>query len=321
MNEPLLQVEDLARSYVAGGGLFGRGSRMVQAVREVDFTIAPAETLGLVGESGCGKTTVARMITGLVRPTQGQITLGGKVVVTSQAVDRRQLSGRIQMVFQDPYSSLNPRMRVADIVAEPLINLGLPRAEIRRRVAELLEIVGLRPEHASRFPHSFSGGQRQRIALARALGPRPQLIVCDEAVSALDVSIQAQVLNLLADVQRDLALAMLFISHNLGVVRHVSHRIAVMYLGQIVELASESALFSAPQHPYTQTLIAAVPEPDPDIAQGRLEPMGDLPDPFDPPTGCAFHDRCPRAQEECRRLMPELRPLAEGHLVRCHYPG
>ncbi|MFI5016418.1 MAG: ABC transporter ATP-binding protein [Dongiales bacterium] len=322
MSAPLLEVRDLAKSFEAGGGLLGRrsGARL-QAVRGVSFDLDPGETLGLVGESGCGKTTVARMVVGLIAPSSGRIVFEGVETASAGHVDRAAMRGKVQIVFQDPYTSLNPRLRVAEIIAEPLLNLGLSRRDAQRRVAELMATVRLQPEHMSRFPHAFSGGQRQRIGIARALAPRPRLIVCDEAVSALDVSIQAQILNLLADIQRDFSLTLLFISHNLAVVRHLCHRIAVMYLGQIVELASETQLFEAPQHPYTQALIAAVPEPDPDWGPAAGELTGDLPDPSNPPPGCAFHSRCPRAREDCRQVMPALRELAPGHQVRCHYPG
>ncbi len=322
MSRPLLQVQELHKSFVTAGGVLGRRrTAVLQAVRGVSFDLAAGETLGVGGESGCGKTTVARMVVGLTAPSAGRIVFDGIEVANRVRVDRAAMRGRVQIVFQDPYSSLNPRLRVEEIIAEPLLSLGIPRAEAIRRVAGLMATVGLRPEHMSRFPHAFSGGQRQRIGIARALAPQPGLIVCDEAVSALDVSIQAQILNLLADLQRDLALTLLFISHNLAVVRHLCHRVAVMYLGQIVELAAESQLFESPQHPYTQALIAAVPEPHPDLAPDGAELPGDLPDPHDPPAGCALHARCPRAQADCREVMPLLRDLGRNHLVRCHHPG
>jgi oligopeptide/dipeptide ABC transporter ATP-binding protein len=245
----------------------------------------------------------------------------GRDITHADQTALRPLRGQIQIVFQDPYSALNPRMRVREIIAEPLRNLGWDRARIEARIAEVLEIVGLPAEYVTRYPHAFSGGQRQRIGIARALAPGPRLIVCDEAVSALDVSIQAQILNLLKDIQERFGLTMVFISHNLAVVRHVSHRVAVMYLGQVVELASEAELFANPQHPYTAALIAAVPEPDPALARDAAPLEGDLPSPIDLPPGCAFHTRCPIARPRCRSEAPAFRALAQGHDVRCHYPG
>jgi oligopeptide/dipeptide ABC transporter ATP-binding protein len=257
----------------------------------------------------------------LVEPTAGRITFDGTDITHLNERAMRPLRQHIQVVFQDPFSSLNPRLRVRDVIGEPLRNLGWDTARIEQRVAELMSIVGLPAEYMTRYPHAFSGGQRQRIGIARALALRPRFIVCDEAVSALDVSIQAQILNLLADIQRQFDLTLLFISHNLGVVRHVSHRIAVMYLGQMVELASENELFTRPLHPYTQALIAAVPEPDPTSRGRRGALQGEIPSPIAPPPGCRFHTRCPRAEARCKSEIPQFRETEPGRFVRCHFPG
>ena len=319
--EPLLDVVDLTKDFpVRARGLLG-GKAWLRAVAGVSFTLAPGETLGIVGESGCGKSTLGRLVLRLLAPTSGKIHFDGRDISALSEPEMRPLRRDLQVVFQDPFSSLNPRLKVRDIVAEPLENAYIGRREIARRVAEVLELVGLRADAMDRYPHAFSGGQRQRIGIARALALRPRLLVCDEAVSALDVSIQAQILNLLLDLQRELGLALLFISHNLAVVRYVSQRIAVMYLGRFVEVADQEDLFERPQHPYTQALIAAVPEPDPSRRLQRTVPRGDIPSPIDPPSGCAFHPRCPRAAERCRREPPDLGPSAIGGLVRCHFPG
>jgi peptide/nickel transport system ATP-binding protein len=312
---PLLEISKLSMDFPA------RDRRLLRAVAEVDLAVFPGETLGIVGESGCGKTTLGRLMLRLLEPTGGQIRFDGRDITALSQRQMRPLRREIQVIFQDPYSSLNPRMRVDNIIGEPLRALGVKRAEIRQRVAELLDIVKLPPDAASRYPHAFSGGQRQRIGIARALAVRPKLIVCDEAVSALDVSVQAQILNLLAGIQRDFALTLIFISHNLAVVRHVSHRLAVMYLGRIVELATETDLFERPQHPYTQALIAAVPEPDPAGRGTRQILQGEIPSPLDPPPGCAFHLRCPRAKARCRSERPLLTAAHDGRHVACHYPG
>jgi oligopeptide/dipeptide ABC transporter ATP-binding protein len=314
-------VEGLAREFVVERSLLGRPRAVLRAVSDVSFTLAPGETLGLVGESGCGKTTVGRLILRLLEPTRGRIRFAGTDVTHAPERDLRPLRRAVQAVFQDPYSSLNPRLRVRDVVGEPLRNAGVGPAERAARVAALLETVGLPGEYGARYPHALSGGQRQRVGIARALAIGPRLLVCDEAVSALDVSIQAQILNLLAGIQRDLGLALLFISHNLGVVRHVSRRVAVMYLGRLVEVADEAALFAAPRHPYTQALIAAVPEPGPDARPPRPSLPGELPSPLRPPPGCHFHTRCPRAEARCRQEDPALRAERPGHWVRCHFPG
>ncbi len=317
----LLEVRNLTKEFPVGADFLGRPLARLRAVDDISFALEPGETLGLVGESGCGKTTVGRLILRLLAPTSGTILFEGQDITNLTEPEMRPRRRDIQVVFQDPYSSLNPRLMVRDIVGEPLKNFGHSRDQIDQRVAELMRIVGLPPEYMSRYPHAFSGGQRQRIGIARALAVSPKLVVCDEAVSALDVSIQAQILNLLADIQAQFGLTLLFISHNLGVVRHVSHRIAVMYLGRLVELASEEALFERPLHPYTAALIAAVPEPDP-ATRGRLAVLpGEIPSPLDPPPGCPFNTRCPKVEARCRAELPEFREVQAGRWVRCHFPG
>jgi oligopeptide/dipeptide ABC transporter ATP-binding protein len=309
---PLLAFEGVVREFAVG-------ARTFRAVDGVSFHVGPGETLGLVGESGCGKTTVGRLILRLLPPTAGRIVFDGQDVTRLPERRLRGFRRQVQVVFQDPYSSLNPRLTVRDIVGEPLRNFGASRREAATRVAALLDRVGLPPEYMSRYPHAFSGGQRQRIGIARALALSPRLLVCDEAVSSLDVSVQAQILNLLADLQRELGLALLFISHNLAVVRHVSHRVAVMYLGRLVELAPEPALFQHPRHPYTRALLAAVPEPDPAVPAPVVLP-GEIPSPLDPPAGCRFQTRCPRAEARCRTAEPALTEEQPGHWVRCYFP-
>jgi len=318
---PLLEVRDLSKSFVVERGFLGAPRKELHALNSVSFTMAEGETLGIVGESGCGKTTLGRMILRLLEPSGGRILFQGKDITGLSQRELRPYRRAIQAVFQDPFSSLNPRMNVRAIIGEPLENFGASRADIRRRVGELMEVVGLRPDMMDRLPHAFSGGQRQRIGIARALALNPKLIVCDEAVSALDVSIQAQILNLLADIQKEFGLSLLFISHNLGVIRHVSHRIGVMYLGQMVELASERELFEAPQHPYSRALIASVPEPD-QRGNRRERPLqGELPSPMNPPPGCTFHTRCPLAVARCRTEVPEPLEIKGGGMARCHFPG
>jgi oligopeptide/dipeptide ABC transporter ATP-binding protein len=317
----LLEVADLIKDFsVRGGGLLGRRAQL-RAVGGVSFAIAPGETLGIVGESGCGKSTLGRLVLRLLEPTSGTIRFDGQDISALSEPAMRPLRRDLQVVFQDPFSSLNPRLKVRDIIAEPLENVGVGRRQTTQRVGEVLDLVGLGAEVMDRYPHAFSGGQRQRIGIARALALRPRLLICDEAVSALDVSVQAQILNLLLDLQRELGLALLFISHNLAVVRYVSARIAVMYLGKFVEVADQEDLFERPQHPYTQALIAAVPEPDPALRTRRAVPRGDIPSPIDPPVGCAFHPRCPKAAGRCRQEPPELARSAIGGLVRCYFPG
>jgi oligopeptide/dipeptide ABC transporter ATP-binding protein len=318
---PLLSVEGLVRDFpVRADGWGGRGSgRVLRAVDDVTFHISEGETLGLVGESGCGKTTVGRLILRLLPVTRGRIVFDGQDVTAVPERRLRAFRRAVQVVFQDPYSSLNPRLTVRDIVGEPLRNFGATRRAAAARVLELLDTVGLSPDYVTRYPHAFSGGQRQRIGIARALALGPRLLVCDEAVSSLDVSVQAQVLNLLADLQRQLGLALLFISHNLAVVRHVSHRVAVMYLGQLVEVAPEPIVFEHPRHPYTRALLAAVPEADPDAAPPAVLP-GEIPSLLEPPAGCRFQTRCPRAEPRCRAAEPPLVEEQPGQWVRCYFP-
>ena len=318
----VLRVEDLATWFPVRQGLLQGVRGHVKAVDGVSFRIAPGQTLCLVGESGCGKSTVGKTVLRLVEPTAGRIWLGDTEVTRLDDAAMRPHRRQLQMVFQDPYASLNPRMKVGEIVAEPLDNYGLaPGAERRPRLEALLRQVGLRPDALERYPFEFSGGQRQRLGIARALALNPRLIVADEPVSALDVSVQAQVLNLLKDLQDELGLAYLFISHDLGVVEHVAHRVAVMYLGRIVEMGPRERIFSAPTHPYTEALMAAAPVADPRLKRERLVLEGDVPSPIDPPAGCHFHTRCPLAQERCRREAPALRPVAEGHVGAGHFRG
>jgi oligopeptide/dipeptide ABC transporter ATP-binding protein len=318
--EPLLQVTDLVKHYAAGG-LFTRNAAPVRAVDGVSFHVGRGETLGLVGESGCGKSTVGRTVLRLQEPTAGRAVFEGHDLFSLDREPLRRLRRRMQIVFQDPYGSLNPRMMVGDAVAEGLeIHRLLPKAEIPKRVAALLEEVGLDPSYARRYPHEFSGGQRQRIGIARALAVEPAFIVCDEPVSALDVSVQAQVLNLLTDLQRRRGLSYLFIAHDLAVVRQVAHRVAVMYLGRIVEEGPTETLLSRPRHPYTVALLSAVPEPEPGARKRRIVLSGDLPSPTNPPPGCPFHTRCfhPSKSEHCRNEVPLLRPI-QGTRAACHY--
>jgi peptide/nickel transport system ATP-binding protein len=316
---PLLQVEDLKKHFAVPTGPF-RPRNWLRAVDGVSFDIARGETLSLVGESGCGKSTVGRTILRLLPPTSGRVTLDGQRIDTLPQSQMRLLRKRMQVVFQDPFSSLNPRMTVRAILADPMINFGLvrSRAEIDARVATLLDKVRLPADAARRYPHEFSGGQRQRISIARALAPGADLIVCDEAVSALDVSVKAQIVNLLSELQAELGLALLFISHDLAIVEHMTHRVAVMYLGKIVEIAERKTLFSRPRHPYTRALLSAVPVPDPKAKRQRIVLTGDVPSPLNPPSGCAFHTRCPYAFNRCRVEGPALWPRASGQLAACH---
>ena len=317
----LVVVEGLTKHFpVREGMLFAREIGQVRAVDGVSFSIRAGETLGLVGESGCGKSTVAKLLMRLIEPTAGSVRIDG---VDLAALDPRALrSARraLQIVFQDPQASLNPRMRAQDIILEPLrIQGARPGPELTRRAAELLEQVGLSAVQAQLYPHEFSGGQRQRLGIARAISTNPRFIVCDEAVSALDVSVQAQIVNLLQDLQRDLGLSYLFISHDLSVVKHISDRVAVMYLGKIVELADKRSLYRSPVHPYTRALIASIPVAHPRLRQPRTRLAGDMPSAFAPPSGCAFHTRCPHAQPRCSAEAPPLRSLAPGHTVACHF--
>lgn len=316
---PVLKVTNLKKHFPVRQGILSKLSAKVYAVDGISFTIKAGETLGLVGESGCGKSTAGKVILKLIEATEGEIHLDGARIDQLSRADMRPYRQDLQVVFQDPYSSLNPRMRAKDIVAEPLTNFARgSKAEIEAQVATLFEKVGLRRDQMVRFPHEFSGGQRQRLVIARALALRPRLIVCDEAVSALDVSVQAQVINLLADLQRDFGVAYLFIAHDLAVVEHISHRVAVMYLGRIVELADKRSLFASPQHPYSEALLSAVPVPDPDVKPKRIILQGDVPSPIRPPPGCHFHTRCPYAEARCRTETPLMREVDPGHFAACH---
>jgi peptide/nickel transport system ATP-binding protein len=316
----LLEVKDLKKHFPIHGGVLGQVTAKVYAVDGVSFDISRGETLSLVGESGCGKSTVGKAILRLYPPTAGEVWLDGARIDDMPAGRLRPLRQRVQVVFQDPFSSLNPRMKVRDILTEPITNFGLTRsrADLDRRVAELLDKVRLPRDAASRYPHEFSGGQRQRIGIARALAPGSDLIICDEAVSALDVSVKAQIVNLLSDLQDELGLALLFISHDLAIVEHLTHRVAVMYLGKIVELADRHTLFAKSHHPYTRALLSAVPVPDPTAKRQRIILTGDVPSPINPPSGCRFHTRCPFAFDRCRREERKLRPVGEGHVSACH---
>ena len=315
----LLDVRNLVKHFPVRRGIFGGQKGYVRAVDGVSFTVGSQETLGLVGESGCGKSTVGRTILRLLAPTSGEVWFRGRNILTLKEEEVRGLRREMQIVFQDPFGALNPRLTVEQIVGEPLKNHGIGnRRQRREMVEEALTMVGLLPEHLKRFPHEFSGGQRQRIGIARALVLRPQLVIADEPVSALDVSVQAQVLNLIARLQRELRLSIMLISHDLGVVRHISRRVAVMYLGEIVEVAPAGDLYGNPLHPYTQALLSAVPVPNPRLAKKRTVLTGDVPSPLDPPTGCRFHPRCPRRMEICPVEPPRTRQVALGRLVACH---
>ncbi|MDR5695681.1 MAG: ABC transporter ATP-binding protein [Armatimonadota bacterium] len=318
-DETILEVRNLKKYFpITKGFIFQRQVGAVKAVDGVSFTIRRGETLGLVGESGCGKTTTGRVILRLQEPTAGEVIFEGKNVFALNKEELRRMRRDMQIIFQDPYSSLNPRMTVGDIVGEPLEIHNIARGrEKLRRVQELLEVVGLSPYHVNRYPHEFSGGQRQRIGIARALALNPKLIICDEPVSALDVSIQAQILNLLEDLQKEFKLTYLFIAHDLSVVRHISDRVAVMYLGKIVELAPTDQLFENPQHPYTEALLSAVPIPDPEVKRERIILPGDVPSPVNPPPGCRFHTRCLYARDQCRVEEPPLEEVAPGHYAAC----
>jgi oligopeptide transport system ATP-binding protein len=318
---PLLQVTNLVKHFQVGGGLFGGRGGLVRAVDGVSFDIRRGETLGLVGESGCGKTTTGRCILQLERPTSGQILFEGRDLTALDEDELRPIRRRMQVIFQDPYSSLNPRMTVGQIIAEPLAvhRIVADRARRAARVRDLLAHVGLLPQHALRYPHQLSGGQRQRVGIARALAVEPSLIICDEPVSALDVSIQAQIINLLEDLQAQFGLTYLFVAHDLSVVRHISDRVAVMYLGKIAEITDRKSLYDSPLHPYTKALLSAVPIPDPalEAQRERLVLGGEVPSPLNPPPGCVFHPRCPIAIDRCRGEIPDLREIRPGHRAAC----
>ena len=315
---PLLEVRDLKKHYPVSGGFFGGARKQVYAVDGISFALARGETLGIVGESGCGKSTAAKTIMRLIEPTSGQVLVDGVDITAMSKAQFRPYRKDVQIVFQDPYASLNPRMRSGAIVGEALRNFGVGKAERERRVRELFERVGLHSEAQRKYPHEFSGGQRQRLGIARALALKPKLIVCDEPVSALDVSIQAQVINLLIDLQRDLGISYLFVAHDLAVVQHISDRVAVMYLGRIVEMADCDSLFAQPRHPYTRALLSAVPVPNPSGVSQRIILKGDVPSPMSPPSGCHFHTRCPHAMDRCKLEAPLLRDDGSGHQVACH---
>jgi oligopeptide transport system ATP-binding protein len=319
VSEPLLQVKGLKKYFPITGGVFGKKISEVKAVDDVTFTVYKGETLGIVGESGCGKSTTGRMLLRLIEPTEGSIVFEGKEVTKLSKSELRKMRRDMQMIFQDPFASLNPRHTVEKILEEPLVVHGIgSKEERKKRVQEMLEVVGLGPYHAKRYPHQFSGGQRQRIGIARALMTNPKLIIADEPVSALDVSIQAQVLNLLEDLQKEFGLTYIFIAHDLGVVRHISDRVGVMYLGRLVELADSDQLYESPKHPYTKALLSAVPIPDPEYKKESQLLSGDLPNPANPPQGCAFHTRCSACMDICKQKRPEMKEVEKGHYVACH---
>jgi oligopeptide/dipeptide ABC transporter ATP-binding protein len=317
--EVLLEVRNLKKYFPVQKGFSGHTGQYVKAVDDVSFSIYKGETLGLVGESGCGKTTVGRMLVNLLQATSGEVLFEGTNIAHLKSKEQREYRKSIQIIFQDPYASLNPRMTIGDIIAEPMRVNKLARGEeLEKRVLKLLDSVGLAGYHRNRFPHEFSGGQRQRVGIARALAVNPQLIVCDEPVSALDVSIQSQVLNLLDDLQKEFKLTYLFIAHGLNVIKHISNRVGVMYLGKIVEIADGDALYANPRHPYTQALLSAIPVPDPGKKKERILLTGDVPSPINPPSGCRFHTRCQRCMDICRSEEPVLKDMESGCKVACH---
>lgn len=317
MSSPLVEIKDLRKFFNLGGG------NILKAVNEISFSIGRGETVGVVGESGCGKSTAGRTVMRLYEPTSGSVSFDGKDIYKMRGAELKSLRRNMQMIFQDPYASLNPRMTVTDIIGEALDihKLVSSRTERKKRVEELLDLVNLNPDHATRYPHEFSGGQRQRIGIARALAVDPKFIIADEPISALDVSIQAQVVNLMQDLQRKMGLTYLFIAHDLSMVKHISDRVAVMYLGKIVELAESSELYDNPRHPYTRALLSAIPIPDPEVeaTRERIVLKGDLPSPINPPTGCQFHTRCPVATDKCKKDAPQLLEVSKGHFAACHY--
>lgn len=323
LGRPLLEIKGLVKNFPIKGGMFSREITSVKAVAGVDLTIHRGETVGLVGESGCGKSTLGRCVLRLIEPTSGQVLFDGRDVLALKPNELRKLRRRMQIIFQDPYASLNPRMTVANIIGEPLEIHGLYKGARENRIRKLLDLCGLRAEAMERYPHEFSGGQRQRICIARALAVEPEFIVCDEPVSALDVSIQSQILNLMTDLQKELKLTYLFISHDLKVVEHVSNKVAVMYLGKIVEFAESRDIYMNPQHPYTRALLSAIPIADPTAKRERIILQGDVPSPIHPPQGCHFHPRCPIAKKNCRLASPTLsaNAVAPRHVAACYYPG
>ncbi|MCE7793289.1 dipeptide ABC transporter ATP-binding protein [Salipaludibacillus sp. CUR1] len=319
MPTPLLEVKGLKKYFPVTGGIFSRKVGEVKAVNDVSFEVYEGEVLGIVGESGCGKSTTGKALLRLIEPTEGEVIFNGENITKLDREAMRLKRRDMQIIFQDPYASLNPRHKVEKILSEPLLIHGIgDKEERKRKVREILEIVGLPGEHASRYPHQFSGGQRQRIGIARALIVNPKLIVCDEPVSALDVSIQSQILNLMEDLQGQFGLTYLFIAHDLSVVKHISHRIGVMYLGKMAELAPNEELYSNPLHPYTKSLLSAVPNPDPDLKTDRVILEGDVPSPSNPPSGCAFHTRCPECMDICKEVDPEFKEYSDNHFVACH---
>ena len=320
MAEPLVRVKNLKKYFPIHGGVLGGVIAWVKAVDDISFDIYEGETLGLVGESGSGKTTAGKTILQLYRPTDGEVYFEGKLINNLKGEELRKLRRNMQIIFQDPYGSLNPRMPISEIIGEPLVvhRLIKNRNEMLDRVVEVMELVGLRPEYLNRYPHEFSGGQRQRIGIARAIILNPKFVVCDEPVSALDVSIQSQVINLLNDLQEKLKLTYLFIAHDLAVIRHMCDRVVVMYLGKVMEIAENQELFENPLHPYTQALLSAVPVPDPEVKKERIILKGDIPSPINPPSGCVFHTRCPVAMPICKEVKPELREVKPGHFIACH---
>ncbi|API92810.1 ABC transporter ATP-binding protein [Virgibacillus pantothenticus] len=319
MTKPLLEVKGLKKYFEIRGGVFGRKTGEIKAVDDVSFTVREGEILGIVGESGCGKSTTGKSILRLIEPSAGEVTFAGRKITHLDSEELRKLRKDMQIIFQDPYASLNPRHTVEKIIGEPLLVHGTISAEERKkRVKELLKVVGLSSYHASRYPHQFSGGQRQRIGIARALANHPKLIICDEPVSALDVSVQSQILNLMQKLREEFQLTYVFIAHDLSVVKHISDRVGVMYLGGLMELADKDKLYEGPKHPYTQALLSAVPTPDPDDVRERIILKGDVPSPANPPTGCVFHTRCPQAMDICKTVKPAFEEVEDNHFVACH---
>lgn len=318
MQKPILEVSHLKKYFDVHGGIFGKKVGEVKAVDDVSFTVHEGEILGIVGESGCGKSTTGKTILRLIEPTEGEIKFEGQDITNLNYEAMRKLRRDMQIIFQDPYASLNPRHTVEKIISEPLLIHGMNKQERKARVRELLEVVGLSSYHASRYPHQFSGGQRQRIGIARALANHPKLIICDEPVSALDVSVQSQILNLMESLRDQFNLTYVFIAHDLSVVKHISDRVGVMYLGRLVELTDKDKLYDDPKHPYTKALLSAVPLPDPDVEKERIILEGDVPSPSNPPTGCAFHTRCPMAMDICKTVRPTFEQVEVNHFVACH---